>query len=70
MIIKNSFKLSIIIPCYNENNTIETIIAKILKSLENYQFTNHELIIVDDFSIDGTREKLKKFESYKNKRYF
>jgi glycosyltransferase involved in cell wall biosynthesis len=66
MIIKNSFKLSIIIPCYNENNSIEAIISKILNSLQNYQFTNYQLIIVDDYSTDGTREKLKKFESYEN----
>ena len=62
MIIKKSFKLSIIIPCYNENNTIEKIISKILESLTNYEFANYEIIIIDDFSTDGTRDKLKKFE--------
>ena len=66
MIIKNSFKLSIIIPCYNENNTIDVIIQKILKSLHDYQLTNYELIIIDDFSTDGTIEKLKKFTTYEN----
>jgi len=66
MLHKNSFKLSIIIPCYNEQNTIEKIISKVIESLLNYQFTNYEIIIVDDFSVDGTRDKLKKFESEDN----
>ncbi len=47
-------RLSIIIPVYNEINTIETIINKIL----NVKINNKEIIIVDDFSKDGTREKL------------
>jgi glycosyltransferase involved in cell wall biosynthesis len=63
MINKSSFKLSIIIPCFNENNTIIMIIDRVIKSLEVYNFTNYEIIIVDDFSNDATREKLKKLSS-------
>lgn len=48
-------KLSIIIPCYNEISTIEKIVKKIKK---NYKHV-HEIIIVDDFSTDGTRQKIK-----------
>lgn len=48
-------KISIIIPCYNEVSTIETIIKKI-----NVEKKFHkEIIVVDDFSSDGTREILK-----------
>jgi glycosyltransferase involved in cell wall biosynthesis len=47
--------ITIIIPCYNEVKTIEIIVNKILK-LNKYKF---EIIIVDDYSIDGTREILK-----------
>jgi glycosyltransferase involved in cell wall biosynthesis len=47
--------ITIIIPCYNEVKTIEIIVNKILK-LNKYEF---EIIIVDDYSIDGTREVLK-----------
>jgi glycosyltransferase involved in cell wall biosynthesis len=47
--------ITIIIPCYNEVKTIEIIVNKILK-LNKYEF---EIIIVDDYSIDGTREILK-----------
>ncbi|TYB33908.1 MAG: glycosyltransferase family 2 protein [Flexistipes sinusarabici] len=48
-------KLSVIIPCYNEINTIDTII----ETVRNSPYDNKELIIVDDFSTDGTRDKLK-----------
>jgi len=66
MINKNSFKLSIIIPCYNENQTIDKIISKISKSISTYNYLNYELIIVDDNSTNGTKDKLKKYELDKN----
>ena len=46
--------LSLIMPAYNEKNTISQTITKVLQ----LDFL-HELIIVDDFSTDGTREFLK-----------
>lgn len=48
--------LSVVMPCYNERATIETITERVLAS-------SHvgELIIVDDGSTDGTREILDKF---------
>ena len=49
-------KLSIIIPCYNEIKTIEKIINKIV----NLKDLDKEIIVVDDCSIDGSREHLKK----------
>ena len=52
--------LSIIIPCYNEKNTIHDIIRKVNAS----PYPDKEIIIVDDYSTDGTREVLKNtFES-------
>ncbi len=47
--------LSVIIPCFNEINTIGTIIEAVRKS----PYENKEIIIVDDCSTDGTREKLR-----------
>ena len=48
-------KLSIIIPCYNEIKTIEKIIDKIV----NLKDLDKEIIVIDDCSIDGSRELLK-----------
>lgn len=48
-------KISIIIPCYNEKDTIEKIIDKIIKEVKS----DYEIIVIDDNSTDGTRELLK-----------
>tara|TARA_Y100000591_G_C21786381_1_gene674041 strand:- start:735 stop:1424 length:690 start_codon:yes stop_codon:yes gene_type:complete len=45
-------KISIIIPCYNEENTIEKIVNKIL-DLKNLDL---EIILVDDNSTDGSKK--------------
>ncbi len=66
MIDKNSLKLSIIIPCFNEVQTIDKIINKIIQSLNAYQYSNYEIVIVDDNSTDGTKERLKVYETNKN----
>jgi glycosyltransferase involved in cell wall biosynthesis len=55
--------LSIIIPIYNERNTLSLILDKIydLKIKEEY-----EIILVDDGSTDGTKEILRRIEGKKN----
>ena len=63
MIDKLNFKLSIIIPCFNEKNTIENILKKIDQSLNYYKISNFEIIVVDDFSTDGSKEVLKKLSN-------
>ena len=50
----SSFTLSVIIPCYNEINTIEEVINKV----KNTSIKSIQIIIIDDFSTDGTREFL------------
>ena len=47
-------KLSVIIPVYNEAATIKDILEKV-KAVN----IEKELIVVDDFSTDGTRDTLK-----------
>ena len=47
-------KLSIIIPCFNEVNTIE----KLLDKINTVVHSNKEIIVVDDYSSDGSRELL------------
>jgi len=55
--------LSVIIPVFNEVNTIDEIVERVLNT--NCKFK--QIIIVDDNSSDGTREKL---EKYKNRDLF
>jgi glycosyltransferase involved in cell wall biosynthesis len=51
-------KLSIVIPIYNERETLETLIAKV-----NAVDYDKEIILIDDFSTDGSREILNKYEN-------
>ena len=48
-------KLTIIIPCFNEAATIDRIIDAVNAS----PYQDKEIIVVDDYSGDGSREKLK-----------
>ena len=52
-------KLSIIIPCFNEINTV----LKLVNSVINSPVEDKEIIIVDDFSTDGTRDQLRKINN-------
>ena len=54
-LINEDILLSVIIPCFNEVNTIGEVIKKIKKS----KIKDKEIIIIDDYSNDGTREYLK-----------
>ncbi len=49
-----SLKLSVVIPCYNEVRTLETLLDAVIAS----PYKDKEIIVVDDFSTDGTRDLL------------
>ena len=53
-------KLSVIICVYNEVNTLEELITKVTKVNLPYNFTK-EIIIIDNFSTDGSSELLQKY---------
>jgi len=48
-------KITIIIPCYNEERTIENVISQVELNISQ----NTEIIVIDDFSSDGSVEILK-----------
>src|SRR3989344_3607734 len=56
-------RLSIIIPVYNESTTL----LKLIEKVENVDIgkIEKEIIIVDDYSKDGSREILGKLKKYK-----
>ena len=51
-------KVTIIIPVFNEKNYIEKIIKKIITNIK----FNKQIIVVDDYSSDGTRKIIKKIK--------
>lgn len=53
-------KVSIVMPCYNEIRTIETIVDKVLSV---HLDLDREVVIVDDASTDGTRDYLQTLRS-------
>jgi glycosyltransferase involved in cell wall biosynthesis len=59
-------KLTVIIPVFNEKDTIEEIVKRVQDAVLDLE---KEIIIVDDFSQDGTLSILKNF-SYENVRVF
>lgn len=55
---EKTLKLSVIMPCYNEINTLE----KILERVRHVGLAD-EILIVDDGSTDGTRDILRRIEA-------
>ena len=48
----NNLKISVIIPCYNEEKTIEKVFNKSIKQKDIV----HEIIVIDDNSTDNSKE--------------
>ena len=48
---KEVIKLSVVIPCYNEEKTLEKCVERVLKI--SGEFLHLEIIITDDCSADG-----------------
>jgi glycosyltransferase involved in cell wall biosynthesis len=60
-------KISVVIPCFNESNTIEVIVQKVLAVELPFE---REVIIVDDCSTDGTKNLLDKLNNLDGVRVF
>ena len=52
---KSKNKITIIIPCYNEIKFLEKVVKRVKKN----RIKDKQIIIVDDFSTDGTKKLLK-----------
>src|SRR5438045_4024994 len=52
-----SLKLSIVIPCYNEKTTVATLLDQV--RAVDIGDIEKEIVVVDDFSNDGTRDILR-----------
>lgn len=63
---KKEIKIDVIIPCYNEKNTI----LEVIKNIQQQELSNLSIIIVDDYSTDGSRELLKNIDDSKIKVIF
>ncbi len=51
--------LSVVVPLYNEEENVSLLTKKIHESLNGY---NYQIIYVDDFSTDGTRQVIKSMQ--------
>jgi glycosyltransferase involved in cell wall biosynthesis len=56
-------KLSVIIPCYNESNSLLELLIRVRDS----PYDDKEIVLVDDYSNDGTRELLQNNQDYFSK---
>jgi glycosyltransferase involved in cell wall biosynthesis len=56
-----TLRVSVVVPCFNERQTIDELIDRVLAVP-----VDKEVIVVDDFSTDGTRELLQQRASQRN----
>jgi glycosyltransferase involved in cell wall biosynthesis len=61
-------KLSVVVPVYNEENTVEHVVERIRAA--DVGGIEKEIILVDDFSTDGTRALLQKIVNAPDVRVF
>ena len=58
---RNDFKVSVIIPVFNEEGCVTTVAEKVVSTLTNYY--EYEVLFIDDGSTDNTLETLKKLHA-------
>ena len=51
-------KISIVVPCYNEEENVEPISKAIIKEIEKLQNYTYELLFIDNCSTDKTKEEI------------
>lgn len=58
-----SFRVAVMIPCYNEELTIEKVISSFVKELTDRTDFEYKIYVYDNNSTDGTAQIVKKFPS-------
>lgn len=53
-------KISVVIPCYNEEENIEAISNAVVEQLNKLEKYDYEIIIIDNYSTDNSREIIEK----------
>jgi len=53
-------KISIVSGCFNEEGNVEELVARVTKAMESLPQYDYEQIIIDNASMDGTQEILRK----------
>lgn len=53
-------KISVIIPCYNEEENVELISKEIIKEIDKLKKYDYDILFIDNHSTDRTREILEK----------
>ena len=51
-------KISVIVPCYNEEESINIFYKELVKTLKKLKSLNYEILFIDDGSIDNTLNKI------------
>lgn len=60
----NKKKISVVASCYNEEENVEDLYVRVKEQLDKFKDKyDYEIILVDNCSIDGTKEKLKNLAS-------
>ena len=63
---KKNYKISYVIPCYNSEATIKEVVSEIVNTVKTYDSFIYEIILVNDFSLDGTYNTIKNLAKKNN----
>ncbi len=59
--------ISIILPTLNEKENLENLIPDFILNLEDNNYENYEILVIDDNSIDGTKDYIDRLQKLNSK---
>ena len=60
-------KISIMVPCYNEEENVVPMSEALTKTLEAMEGYDYEILFIDNCSLDNTRTLLRDICDYRNR---